>query len=77
MSQDIEMFSSAVSQCVSKGHYQSSSMTILNRTLIDKNRFVKENFVNRQRIVQFSIEFFTNYKKVCIFYLLTCITIFK
>uniref|UniRef100_A0A1X7TP97 Uncharacterized protein n=1 Tax=Amphimedon queenslandica TaxID=400682 RepID=A0A1X7TP97_AMPQE len=64
LSQDIEMFSSAVSECVSKGHYQSSSMTILNRTLIDKNRFVKENFVNRQRIVQFSIEFFTNYKKL-------------
>ena len=42
-------------------------MIFLNRTLSEKDRFVKDSIRKRQRIVHSSMDFFLNYEKVCNF----------
>lgn len=74
VAQDVEAFASSVSECLQKRHYQSASLNVLNRTVTEKMIFVKDTLTARQRVVQSSVELFSNYDKV---HLYTCTYLIK
>jgi thioesterase domain-containing protein len=64
VSNDIEMFTNSVTDCVNRHHYQSVSLTLLNRSLSEKLSLIKKSMSKKQRVIKSSIEFHTNYNKI-------------
>lgn len=60
----MKQFSASVSEAVQKDHYQSASLNILDRTVSKKLNFVRDSLSEKQRVIQSSIDFFSNYEKV-------------
>ena len=54
----------SIAECLDKKHYQSSSLSVLNRSLTEKVALVKRNLTERQKVVHSALEFHSNYDKV-------------
>ena len=66
---EVEEFTKSVKVCEEAKQYQSTTLSILSRSLNEKTIHIKRSLTDTQRVTRAAIEFHNNYDKVSTLYL--------
>ena len=72
---EVEEFTKSVKVCEEAKQYQSTTLSILSRSLNEKTIHIKRSLTDTQRVTRAAIEFHNNYDKVTTLYLHVYISI--